>query len=98
VEGFPSRDSKPTGTADGRDLIGFFRLMPSRLRNIAPDSVRLVRAEDEPTIYAILDGSRVRFASWQQFTGAGFLMQGVEVLSTAELAELAEGPPLSPWE
>jgi ubiquinone/menaquinone biosynthesis C-methylase UbiE len=98
VEGFPSTDSKPTGTADGRDLIGFFRLMPSRLRNIAPDSVRLVRAEGEPTIYAILDGSRVGFSSWHQFAAAGFLMQRVELLTTAELAQLPEGEPLSPSE
>jgi SAM-dependent methyltransferase len=98
VEGFPFTDSKELGAADGRDLIGFFRLMPSRLRNIAPDSVRLVRAEGEPTIYAILDGSRVGFASAHQFTAAGFLMQRVELLTTAELAELAEGQPLAPWE
>jgi hypothetical protein len=60
--------------------------------------VRLVRAEGEPTIYAILDGSRVGFASAHQFTAAGFLMQRVELLTTAELAELAEGQPLAPWE
>jgi 2-polyprenyl-3-methyl-5-hydroxy-6-metoxy-1,4-benzoquinol methylase len=98
VEDFPSTDSNPTGPADGRDLIGFFRLMPSRLRNIAPDSVRLVRAEGEPMIYAVLDGSRVAFASSRQFIAAGFLMQSVELLTGAELAQLAEGQPLAPWE
>jgi hypothetical protein len=98
VEGSPAGDSRPAAPAGGRDLIGFFRLMPSRLRNIAPDSVRLVRAEGEPAIYAVLDGSRVAFASWQQFTTAGFLTQRVELLSAAELAQLAEGPPLAPWE
>jgi hypothetical protein len=82
----------------GRDLIGFFRLLPSRLRDIAPGSVRLVRAEGEPAIYAILAGSRVAFASWPQFTAAGFLTQRVELLTSAELAQLAEGEPLSPWE
>jgi SAM-dependent methyltransferase len=98
VQGFPSTDSKPTDTVHGRDLIGFLRLMPSRLRNIAPDSLRLVRAEGEPTIYAVLDGSRVAFTSAHQFAAAGFLEQRVELLTTAELAELAEGQPLAPWE
>jgi 2-polyprenyl-3-methyl-5-hydroxy-6-metoxy-1,4-benzoquinol methylase len=98
VEDFPPTESKPTDAVHGRDLIGFFRLMPSRLRNIAPSSVRLVRAEGEPTIYAVLDGSRVAFASWSQFTAAGFLMERVELLTGAELAQLAEGQPLAPWE
>jgi SAM-dependent methyltransferase len=98
VVDFPPTDSRPADTVHGRDLIGFFRLMPSRLRNIAPDSVRLVRAEGEPTVYAILDGSRVAFSSWSQFTAAGFMMQRVELLTTAELAQLAEGEPLAPWE
>jgi SAM-dependent methyltransferase len=98
VEGSPSTDPNPAGRAGGRDLIGFFRLMPSRLRNIAPDSVRLVRAEGEPMIYAVLDGSRVAFASSRQFLAAGFLMERVELLTTAELAQLAEGQPLAPWE
>jgi SAM-dependent methyltransferase len=98
VQDFPSADSRPTDSVHGRDLIGFFRLRPSRLRNIAPDSVRLVRAEGEPTIYAILDGSRVAFASSRQFLGAGFLMQRVELLTSAELARLPEGQPLAPWE
>jgi 2-polyprenyl-3-methyl-5-hydroxy-6-metoxy-1,4-benzoquinol methylase len=98
VEDFPSNDSEPTETVHGRDLIGFFRVMPSRLRNVAPDSVRLVRAESEPMIYAVLDGSRVAFASSRQFTAAGFLTQRVELLTAAELAQLAEGQPLAPWE
>jgi SAM-dependent methyltransferase len=98
VEDFPPTDSKRTGTVHGRDLIGFFRLMPSRLRNIAPDSVRLVRGEGEPMIYAMLGGSRVGFASSRQFTAAGFMMHRVELLTTAELAQLAEGRPLSPSE
>jgi hypothetical protein len=72
--------------------------MPSRLRNIAPDSLRLVRAEGEPAIYVILDGSRVAFTSAHQFAAAGFLEERVELLTTAELAELAEGQPLAPWE
>jgi hypothetical protein len=98
VQDFPSTDSKPTNTVHGRDLIGFFRLMPSRLRNVVPDSVRLVRAESEPMVYAVLDGSRVAFASSRQFTAAGFLMHRVELLTSAELAQLAEGQPLAPWE
>jgi 2-polyprenyl-3-methyl-5-hydroxy-6-metoxy-1,4-benzoquinol methylase len=98
VADFPSTDSKPADAVHGRDLIGFFRLMPSRLRNIAPDSVRLVRAEGEPMVYAVLDGARVAFASSRQFIAAGFLMQRIELLTTAELAQLAEGQPLAPWE
>jgi hypothetical protein len=98
VADFPSADSKPADVVHGRDLIGFFRLMPSRLRNIAPDSVRLVRAEGEPMVYAVLDGSRVAFASSRQFIAAGFQMQRIELLTTAELAQLAEGQPLAPWE
>jgi SAM-dependent methyltransferase len=90
--------TEPGHVVHGRDLIGFFRLLPSRLRDIAPGSVRLVRAEGEPMIYAILADSRVAFASWSQFTAAGFLAQRVELLSTAELAQLAQGQPLSPWE
>jgi SAM-dependent methyltransferase len=98
VDGFPPTDSKPRDLVHGRDVIGLFRLMPSRLRNIEPDSVRLVRGEGEPTIYAVLDGSRVAFASARQFAAAGFLMPRVELLTSADLAELAEGQPLAPWE
>jgi SAM-dependent methyltransferase len=98
VDDFPPTDSAHEDAVHGRDLIGFFRLMPSRLRNIAPDSLRLVRGEGEPTIYAVLDGSRVAFASAHQFAAGGFLEQHVELLTTAELAELAEGEPLAPWE
>jgi SAM-dependent methyltransferase len=98
VDDFPPTDSKSRGAVHGRDLIGFFRLMPSRLRNIVPDSMRLVRAEGEPTVYAVLDGSRVAFASARQFAAAGFHMPRVEVMSSAELAQLAEGRPLAPWE
>jgi SAM-dependent methyltransferase len=98
VVDFPRTDSKPTDAVPGRDLIGFLRLTPSRLRNVAPESVRLVRAEGEPMVYAVLDGSRVAFASSRQFIAAGFLMQRVELLTTAELARLAEGEPLTPWE
>jgi ubiquinone/menaquinone biosynthesis C-methylase UbiE len=98
VDDFPPTDSTRAGAVHGRDLIGFFRLMPSRLRNIAPDSLRLVRAEGEPTIYAVLDGSRVAFTSAHQFAAAGFREERVELLTTAELAELAEGQPLAPWE
>jgi SAM-dependent methyltransferase len=95
---FPSTDPKPTDAVHGRDLIGLFRLKPSRLRNIAPDSVRLVRAEGEPTVYAILDGSRVAFASARQFTAAGFRMERVELLTAAHVTEIGEGDPLAPWE
>jgi hypothetical protein len=98
VVDFPPADSNPADAVRGRDLIGFFRLLPSRLRNIAPESVRLVRAEGEPMVYAVLDGSRVAFASSRQFLAAGFLMQRIELITSAELAELAEGRPLAPWE
>ncbi len=98
VADFPRTDSEPRNVVHGRDLIGFFRLKPSRLRNIAPASVRLVRAQDDPTVYAILDGSRVAFASAHQLIAAGFHMKDVEVITAGDLAQLREERPLAPWE
>jgi 2-polyprenyl-3-methyl-5-hydroxy-6-metoxy-1,4-benzoquinol methylase len=98
IDDFPPESSGLRYVTRGRDLIGFFRLMPSRLRNVPPTSLRLVRAAGEPTVYAILDGHRVAFASARQFTAAGFRMENVDQLAQADLADFREGEPLAPWE
>jgi SAM-dependent methyltransferase len=97
-EGFPPADSPLWHVTRGRDLIGFVRLVPSRLRGLDPAGVRLVRGAGRPEVYAVLDGHRVAFASERQFTAAGFRMEAVQELSQAELAELPEGPALAPHE
>ncbi len=98
LDDFPVEGSALRHVTRGRDLIGFFKLMPSRLRNVAPESVRLVRGERDPTVYAVLDGHRVAFASARQLTVAGFRMERVEQLAAGDLAELREADPLAPWE
>jgi SAM-dependent methyltransferase len=98
LDDFPSRDSALWPATRGRDLIGFFRLMPSRLRGVNPDSVRLVRAEGDPTVYAVVNGQRMAFASARQLDLAGFHMEQLEQLTPGELAQLPEAEPLAPWE
>jgi SAM-dependent methyltransferase len=98
LDDFPPERSDLRHVTRGRDLIGFFRLMPSRLRGVDPKSVRLVQASGDPTVYAVLDGHRAAFASARQLAAAGFRMQDVELLPAATLSELPESEPLSPWE
>jgi SAM-dependent methyltransferase len=98
VDGFPPESSSLRHVTSGRDLIGFFKLVPGRLRGLDPAAVRLVRADGDPTTYAVLDGCRVAFASARQLTAAGFRMDQIEQLSTDDLAELPEAEPLAPWE
>jgi SAM-dependent methyltransferase len=98
VEDFPPPDSPLRPITHGRDLIGFLRLEPSRLRDVDPASARLVRGRGSPTVYVVLDGARAAFASERQFTSAGFEMDDVEELSDEDLARLPEAPPLSPQE
>jgi ubiquinone/menaquinone biosynthesis C-methylase UbiE len=98
VEDFPPIGSPLRPVTHGRDLIGFLKLMPSRLRDVAPASARLVRAQGEATVYAVLDGRRVAFASERQFTSAGFHMCDVQELPAEELALLPLGESLDPLE
>jgi 2-polyprenyl-3-methyl-5-hydroxy-6-metoxy-1,4-benzoquinol methylase len=98
LDDFPAKDSALRHVTNGRDLIGFFRLMPSRLRGVRPDSVRLVRAEGGPTVYAVVNGQRMAFASARQFDLAGFRMEQIEQLPAADMTELPEADPLAPWE
>jgi SAM-dependent methyltransferase len=98
LDDFPPEGSGLRHVTRGRDLIGIFRLMPSRLRGVDPRSVRLVQAEGDPTVYAVLDGHRAAFASARQLAAAGFRMQDVEQLPAAALSELPQSEPLSPWE
>jgi 2-polyprenyl-3-methyl-5-hydroxy-6-metoxy-1,4-benzoquinol methylase len=98
VDDFPPEDSALWHVTRGRDLMGFFKLMPSRLRNVAPESVRLVQVEGDSTVYVVLDGCRVAFASARQLTVAGFRVERIEQLAAADLAELREAEPLAPWE
>lgn len=98
VDDFPPTSSPLWHVTRGRDLIGFFKLLPSRISGMVPGSVRLLRVRDEPTIYAVLDGERVAFASSLQFTAAGFHMERVEEVSSEALSEFPEGKPLAPWE
>jgi len=98
VEDFPPADSPLRHVTHGRDLIGFLKLMPSRLRDVDPASARLVRGRASATVYVVLDGARVAFASERQFTSAGFKMRDVQELSEEELASLPEALVLSPHE
>jgi hypothetical protein len=98
LDGFPAPDSPLRHVTRGRDVIGFLKLTPSRLRDVDPAAVRLVRGRGDPTVYAVLDGARVAFASERQFTGAGFEMRRVQEVSDEELAGLPQAPPLSPHE
>jgi SAM-dependent methyltransferase len=98
VDDFPAEESGLRHVTRGRDLIGFFRLMPSRLRGVEPETVRLVQAQGDATVYAVLDGRRVAFASARQLAAAGFRMKDVELLPALALSELPESEPLSPWE
>lgn len=95
---FPAKDSRLWHVTRGRDLIGFFRLTPSRLRNARPDSTRLVRTEGDPTVYAVVNGQRMAFASPRQVELAGFRMEQAEQLAAEEMARLPEAEPLAPWE
>jgi 2-polyprenyl-3-methyl-5-hydroxy-6-metoxy-1,4-benzoquinol methylase len=98
LDDFPSKDSALWNATRGRDLIGFFRCMPSRLRSVRPDSARLVRAEGDPTVYAVVNGQRMAFASARQVDAAGFRMDQVEQLAPGDMAALDEAEPLAPWE
>ena len=98
VDDFPPAYSPLRAVTDGRDLIGFLELRASRLRGVDPATVRVVRGEDSPTVYALLDGARVAFASRLQFGVAGFRDRDVEELPTAELEAIREAEPLAPWE
>ena len=98
VDDFPPADSPLRDVTGGRDLIGFLELRPSRLRGVDPASVRVVRAEGSPTVYAVLDGSRAAFASQLQFGLAGFRAEDVVELSAAELEAIREAEPLAPSE
>jgi SAM-dependent methyltransferase len=98
LDDFPPRDSPLWHVTRGRDLIGFFRLMPSRLRGLRVDSVRLVAAEGDPTVFAVLNGQRTAFASADQLYLTGFRMEQIERLAPDEVAELPEAEPLAQWE
>jgi hypothetical protein len=95
---FPSKGSALWETNRGRDVIGFLRLMPSRLRDIPRESVRLVRAAGNTTVYAVANGERMAFASPRQMEIAGFRMDEVEVLEPEDVAGVREAEPLAAWE
>jgi SAM-dependent methyltransferase len=98
IDDFPAKDSELWHATRGRDLIGFFRLMPSRLRGLDPGSARLVSTEGDAAVYVVVDGQRMAFASARQFDLAGFRNEQIEQLSPDELAALPETEPLAPWE
>jgi|GEM_PF-6622706 2-polyprenyl-3-methyl-5-hydroxy-6-metoxy-1,4-benzoquinol methylase len=98
VSEFPSKGSALWEANRGRDVIGFLRLMPSRLRDIPRESVRLVRAAGSPTVYAVVNGERMAFASPRQMEIAGFRMDEVEVLEPDDVAAVREAEPLAAWE
>ncbi len=82
----------------GRDLIGFMRKTPSRLRVDDPHAVALVKLANDHVIYAVIGGQRLAFASAAQFERGGFRWDDVREVNDAELASIPDGGALLPWE
>lgn len=82
----------------GRDLIGFMRRHRGRLEAASPSEVELVRAAGDPTVYAVIDGQRLRFGWSRQFERAGLRWEDVRELSAGELEAIPDGGQLEIWE
>jgi 2-polyprenyl-3-methyl-5-hydroxy-6-metoxy-1,4-benzoquinol methylase len=82
----------------GRDLIGFMRLRPSRLRSADARSVELLQLPGDHVVHAVIDGRRAALSSARQFENAGFRWEQVREVTEAELAAIPEMEPLQPWE
>jgi 2-polyprenyl-3-methyl-5-hydroxy-6-metoxy-1,4-benzoquinol methylase len=82
----------------GRDLIGFLRKGPSRLRVDHLESVRLLKVKDDHKVYAVIDGRRMALTSARQFERAGFRWDRVQEVTRAELEATPDAGSLEPWE
>ena len=82
----------------GRDLIGFLRKQRGRLEPASDDGLELVKAQDDFTVYAVIDGRRVRFGSSRQFERAGLRWEDVRELSPDAVQEIPDGGTLELWE
>jgi hypothetical protein len=98
IERIVSDHGRFNGVAGGRDLIGFLRRKRSRLNTEDPDSLRLVKAAGDETVYAVIGDRRFAFVSAHQFERAGLRWEQVREVSQSELAAIADGGLLEPWE
>mgnify|MGYP001944535743 CR=1 FL=1 len=96
IDDFPGRDSRYYNVTRDRDLFGFFEAGRSRLTG----KQRVVKAEGDETVWAVLDGGeRVAIRSSQQFERAGFAWDDLQAVSAEELATIPESAsPLEHWE
>ncbi len=96
VDDFPGEDSEFYSVTSGRDLFGFFRQLPSRLRG----GERVVKQAGDDTVYALLaSGERAALRTPQQFERAGYEWDAIEQIDAAELQAMPQlDPELELWE
>jgi len=82
----------------GRDLIGFMRRHRGRLEAAGQSGIELVKATGDHTVYAVIDGRRLRFGWSRQFERAGLRWEDVRELSQDELEAIPDGGQLEIWE
>jgi SAM-dependent methyltransferase len=98
VVGFPSVDSPLHKVTEGRDIVGFFSAKPGRLDDLDPAATRLIRVEDGPTVYVVLDGRPMAIGSALQFERAGFAWDDVEPVSQGAFDAMPAAEALLSWE
>jgi 2-polyprenyl-3-methyl-5-hydroxy-6-metoxy-1,4-benzoquinol methylase len=86
------------GVTAGRDLIGLLRKAESRLRGIDLRSMPLVKASEQHTVYALIDGRRVAFGSARQFERAALRWEDVRELTSDEVESIPDGGAFELWE
>jgi 2-polyprenyl-3-methyl-5-hydroxy-6-metoxy-1,4-benzoquinol methylase len=82
----------------GRDLIGFLRKRPSRLRLEEAGRIPLLKLADDHVVYAVIGGERLAFTSASQFERGGFRWEHVREVGRDELEAIKDGGALEPWE
>lgn len=98
VAGFPGEGLPLREVTSGRDLVGFFKMKPSRLRGVDPASAPLLQINGERAVYVVVDGERMAISSPRQFERAGFKWDQIRKVPAAELEAIPEAPPLEIWE
>lgn len=99
VQDFPPKREMHHELFAGRDLIAYLRKLPSRLAPEDGTAPRLIRAEGEDSIFAVIGGERVVINSAAQFERAGLSWDAIENVTAVELERIPlAAEPLAYWE